>query len=489
MKTSSTTTSSAPGHLKRPHKSTEHKSKQQVIDDLSRELDQQKLACEAQAKDIQQSQARLQESSVGFEAMVVLFKYITENLDGLRCPELKRRLAELTEQLNTAQQQLDGAARLQNALEMNMRKMKEQHQKDISILKSSHEETINELKLKLQKEADQEIKAAETEHKQQLEHMQQQAQNLLSDMKLQHDSEIACVTQEYEVKLDGLKTEFTHQLEALKKSYEARINNVTKHYEEIKEQLTEKNVQLHSEYQILMKRDGSEINTPDGSRTYGPLLSHKFLEQEVESLRAVMELRNQEINQLRMHNDHMEKQLEEIPKAQVTITALQQKIENLEAIINLKADYERDLAEKHNVLLRKYDQETKAKKRLSMNNEELVYKLNQSMAPDDENESESAAIPQTNRPKSVLASSGNNSTSSTPSKTREHRPKSMVALPQQGPSPASKASLRQSGPPVSAKPPGIKLRRPKMFSNSPEENTSSEIVSDGKQDAFRQSDV
>lgn len=53
----------------------------------------------------------------------------------------------------------DGAARLQNALEMNMRKMKEQHQKDISILKSSHEETINELKLKLQKEADQEIKA------------------------------------------------------------------------------------------------------------------------------------------------------------------------------------------------------------------------------------------------------------------------------------------------------------------------------------------
>lgn len=84
-----------------------------------------------------------------------------------------------------------------------------------------------------------------------------------------------------------------------------------------------------------MKRDGSEINTPDGSRTYGPLLSHKFvylifplkgndfgdqykwindfkfrfLEQEVESLRAVMELRNQEINQLRMHNDHMEKQV------------------------------------------------------------------------------------------------------------------------------------------------------------------------------------
>ena len=147
------------------------------------------------------------------------------------------------------------------------------------------------------------------------------------------------------------------------------------------------------------------------------------------------------------------------------------------------------MAEKHNVLLRKYDQETKAKKRLSMNNEELAYKLNQSVAPNDENESESAVIPQTNRPKSVLASSGNNSASSTPSKAREHRPKSMVALPQQGPSPASKASSRQSGPPVSAKPPGIKLRRPKMFANSPDENTSSEIVSDGKQDAFRQSDV
>ncbi|ESO09039.1 hypothetical protein HELRODRAFT_168974 [Helobdella robusta] len=395
----------------------------------------------------------------------------------------------------------NGAARLQKALEINMKIMKDQHQVELTSLQSAHEQQLVELEMRLKHEAETDKRATTEQHKLELENIQTQAENLvrdthnvcilnilhmlgedffalesdddLSEMKSQHDSEITTVTHEYESKLEVLKSEFTHQLEALKKSYESRINNVTKHYEDIKEHLNEKNVQLHNDYQDMMRRnarEGSGMSTPTSQGSPGTMLSHKYLEQEVDSLRAVMELRNSEINQLRMHNNLMEKQLEEIPKAQLTINSLQQKIENLEAIINLKADYEKDLAEKHNVLLRKLDQESRAKKRLSMNNEELAFRLSQTL-----NNVDISVDPSTTTT-NVLITTTTSTSSPPPKYTNGVRPKSMIATitttqhstttatVQQLPptSPSNKSTNRLSGPPpTSAKPSGIKLRRPK----------------------------
>ena len=71
------------------------------------------------------------------------------------------------------------------------------------------------------------------------------------------------------------------------------------------------------------------------------LAPYKHIQQEIESLKAVMELRNQEIRELRRQKLELEKQLEELPAARDQISKLKQKVENLEAILDIKADYER----------------------------------------------------------------------------------------------------------------------------------------------------
>lgn len=89
------------------------------------------------------------------------------------------------------------------------------------------------------------------------------------------------------------------------------------------------------------------------------LASYSALPQEIESLRTVVEMRNQEIHRLRNHEGDLQNKVQELHGYQEKCVALQQKIENLEAVINIKADYEKQLTEKQNVLIRKIDKESK----------------------------------------------------------------------------------------------------------------------------------
>lgn len=107
------------------------------------------------------------------------------------------------------------------------------------------------------------------------------------------------------------------------------------------------------------------------------LVPYKHLPQENDSLRTVVDMKNDEIHELRRQKMELIKQLEELPPAREQIRSLTQKLENLEAIIALKGDYEKQLSAKYADMTRRFDRESKANKRLSMNNEELAFRLNQ----------------------------------------------------------------------------------------------------------------
>ena len=68
---------------------------------------------------------------------------------------------------------------------------------------------------------------------------------------------------------------------------------------------------------------------------------YKHITAEIESLKMVLEMKTQDIHKLRTENNELVKELEELPKAKEKITTLERKIENLDAIINIKSDYEK----------------------------------------------------------------------------------------------------------------------------------------------------
>ena len=68
---------------------------------------------------------------------------------------------------------------------------------------------------------------------------------------------------------------------------------------------------------------------------------YKHISAEIESLKTVLEMKNQDIHKLSAEKNELIKELEELPKAKEHITTLERKIENLDAIINIKSDYEK----------------------------------------------------------------------------------------------------------------------------------------------------
>ena len=68
---------------------------------------------------------------------------------------------------------------------------------------------------------------------------------------------------------------------------------------------------------------------------------YKHISAEIESLKTVLEMKNQDIHKLRAEKNELIKELEELLKAKEHITTLERKIENLDAIINIKSDYEK----------------------------------------------------------------------------------------------------------------------------------------------------
>ncbi|KAK3778784.1 hypothetical protein RRG08_013053 [Elysia crispata] len=179
----------------------------------------------------------------------------------------------------------------------------------------------------------------------------------------------------------GIFRDIRCKMKELHKQHRNKLEDITHRFETIKLTLSEKVESLRGECEDLTKRakNSEEALQRDADvkvqMAIAPFLN---LPKEVESLKTVVEMRNEEIQRLRTKNMDLEKQLEEIPIGREKIISLQQKVENLEAIINIKTDHEKQLHEKCQVLMRKYDRESRANKTLSMENEQILWRMSQS---------------------------------------------------------------------------------------------------------------
>ena len=76
--------------------------------------------------------------------------------------------------------------------------------------------------------------------------------------------------------------------------------------------LQDKVDQLKVERDLLQRREEFRSDGEDESRLQSALSQTDVLQQEVESLKVVLSLRNQEIGKLRSQNGDLEKQVNEI---------------------------------------------------------------------------------------------------------------------------------------------------------------------------------
>ncbi|KHJ46582.1 hypothetical protein D918_02896 [Trichuris suis] len=99
--------------------------------------------------------------------------------------------------------------------------------------------------------------------------------------------------------------------------------------------------------------------------------------KEIESLRAVLEMKTEQNRQLQSKLKDLEKEVEEAEKMKARIALLEQKNDELKEALELKKMAEKRLAVRHGDLLKTCEREKENSKRLKMDKEQLQFQLQQ----------------------------------------------------------------------------------------------------------------
>ncbi|XP_058241077.1 uncharacterized protein mtus1b isoform X2 [Hemibagrus wyckioides] len=207
--------------------------------------------------------------------------------------------------------------------------------------------------------------------RQQVEEVKSKQEALRTEQEVAHDRLIKELRQGYESMLAELQKNHERdrqELDNTHKSSEAalneRISSLMKESESLSERLRE----------TEEKRKALADKNQRDSRVV-------YLEQELESLKVVLELKTDQLHQQDKKLMQMDKLIESNVKLEEFVTKLQQENEDYKARMDKHAELSRQLSSEQAMLQQTLQKESKANKRLSMENEELLWKLHNGLSP------------------------------------------------------------------------------------------------------------
>ncbi|NXK03241.1 MTUS1 protein, partial [Herpetotheres cachinnans] len=336
------------------------------------ELTQYKTKCETQSGIILQLKKFLTSGNQKFEALTVVIQHLqSEREEALKQrKELSQELVNLRGELVTTSAACEKLERdrneLQVAYEGFLQKLNQQHHNDLAELEERLKQFYTAECEKLQSICIEEAEKYKVQLQEQVDNLNITHENLKLELENSHSEKVEELKKEYESSFSG-KYFSAHESErkSLEDSFKEKQELLEKKINELKcenETLSEK-LKLEEQKQIA-KEKASLKN-----------LQIMYLEQELESLKAVLEIKNEKLHQQDIKLMKMEKLLENNTILMDKLKKVQQENEELKARMDKHMELSRQLSTEQAVLQESLEKESKVNKRLSMENEELLWKL------------------------------------------------------------------------------------------------------------------
>ncbi|XP_077092193.1 microtubule-associated tumor suppressor 1 homolog A isoform X3 [Siphateles boraxobius] len=341
------------------------------LESKSRNVEYYKSLCDTKNKTIQHLENTLRSNNHRFEAFAVVIKHLYAGHE-----EVMKRRRELSQELVTLREELVSSAYSCKRLEQEkeelravfdgvLQKVQEQHHLDLADLEERLKTFYSTEWEKVHQTYQEEADKCKAQMEQQIEELRSKHEALKKELEVSHIQEV-----------DGLKQHFEESFKELKQSHEKEIQTLNTTLMEsdtlsnqIQELMTENN-SLKEKLNAEVKRrmDLAERTTKDSHTLY--------LEQELESLKVVLDIKNKRIHEQDKKVMQIDKLMERNVKLDEYLKKLQQENEDLKARMDKHAALSRQLSTEQAVLQETLQKESKVNKRLSMENEELIWKLN-----------------------------------------------------------------------------------------------------------------
>ncbi|KAM4796092.1 microtubule-associated tumor suppressor candidate 2 [Rhinophrynus dorsalis] len=375
----------SPGHPKlRPAISKNGYSAKPEVQ--TREADRQvvqklKEKCEEQAKKLLYVQEELKKASCGFVVFAVTTQYFFQKNESILIKE-KELSVELTTIRDEVAFNIARCEKLQKEKEEleikfdnEVRKLERQQEEEVQALKDRLQLQYNEELERLRKEQNVQLVQLRSQHQEQIENMAATYETSLSEMRHNHSSAIRAMQDDHENCLYELKE--SHELQ--KKNMEDNFEKVRLSLQDQVDTLTFQNHSLRDR----AKRFEEALTKSTREQFEIALAPYRHLDEDLNSVKQVLEMKNQLIHQQEKKIMELEKLAEINIILEERVQVLQQQNEDMKVRIDKNVAVTRQLSVENANLQESVEKESKEKNRLSRTNEELVWKLQsaESMSP------------------------------------------------------------------------------------------------------------
>ncbi|NXQ25808.1 MTUS1 protein, partial [Alaudala cheleensis] len=336
------------------------------------ELTQYKTKCETQSGIILQLKKFLSSSNQKFEALTVVIQHLqSEREEALKQrKELSQELVNLRGELVTTSAACEKLERdrneLQVAYEGFLQKLNQQHHDDLAELEERLKQFYTAECEKLQSICIEEAEKYKAQLQEQVDNLNTTHESFKLELENRHSEKVEELKKEYESSFSG-KYFNNHESERklLEDSFKEKQELLEKKIDELKSENNSLSEKLKLEEQKQIAKEKANLKNPQ----------IMYLEQELESLKAVLEIKNEKLHQQDIKLMKMEKLVENNTILMEKLKKVQQENEELKARMDKHMELSRQLSTEQAVLQESLEKESKVNKRLSMENEELLWKL------------------------------------------------------------------------------------------------------------------
>ncbi|XP_052089528.1 CAP-Gly domain-containing linker protein 1-like isoform X4 [Mytilus californianus] len=346
--------------------------------------------CENRTKELNIAKFEMKSCLSGFDAMSALVNYLSNDLKAFSCPKLAAQLHRIQQQLTESHTQTDDLKTHKSRLEQEIADLCTKHEQEKQGMVEENEKALAAEIVKFTLEKTRALQITEETQMKVLKQLKEIHSDEISRLKLEHTEDYMRIQIKHKDDILRLQHKHEGQMEVswyqmalweLHKQHRDKLEEITKRFEAMKLNLADKVETLRTECDELRvrARDSEEMLLRDSDiKVQMAVARYRHMPAEIESLKQVLDMRNEEIFKLRNKNIDLGRAVDELNVAKDKILALNQKIENLEAIITMKTDHEKQMNDKCQMLMKKFDKESKVNKRLSMDYEELMWRMSQS---------------------------------------------------------------------------------------------------------------
>ncbi|XP_029111678.1 microtubule-associated tumor suppressor candidate 2 isoform X1 [Scleropages formosus] len=329
--------------------------------------------CEEQERQLHALRAELSRVTLGLEVFAVATQHFCQKSESAaeRKRELSLELARIRDEVASSVARWECLQRDKDDLERSF-------QKELQGLRAKQRAELGALEegLKARHAAESERLRAEQRADLEVLHMQQREK--VEEMSINHEAALLEVENAHMVALATLQEEHTRTVKDLKEAHEEQRRVLEQDFEKLRlslqDQVDTLTFQNHS-LRDRAKRFEEALRRSTDEQIVDALAPYQHIEEDLKSLKEVLEMKNQQIHKQELKISELEKMAQKNVVLEERLQVLQQQNEDLKARIDRNLAMSRQLSEENANLQVYVEKETNEKKRLSRTNEELLWRL------------------------------------------------------------------------------------------------------------------